>query len=89
MITDTDKARVAELLTKLQIPAEQIQVFGRARLNVHVVCRGRDAADKWAQVLSTIEPGRKISCVRHDIERKAFKQDAANQTHMRGWLVAL
>lgn len=89
MIPDTDKSRFAALLARLGIPADQITVFGASRINVHVTCKSRTTADKWAMALATIEPGREISCVRHMIERKKFKPDARNQSHVNGWLVAL
>lgn len=89
MISDHDKERLTALLKKLGIAANEIRVFGAAQLNVHVICKGRTTADKWALALSTIEPGRKITCTPQRIERRQFKADARNQTHVRGWLVAL
>ena len=89
MIEAADLAKLADKLQSLAIPCHKLQVFGRARLNIHVTCKSRATADKWAQVLAAIEPGRKVACIETLIERADFKRDAQNQFHTRGWLVAL
>ena len=89
MIDPNDIQTVYDLLRKLRLPCHSLKVFGRARLNVHVICKSRNSADKWALALSQIEPSRKISCTKTLIERVAFKADAQNQNAMPGWLVTL
>ena len=89
MIEQQDLKTVHDLLQKLRIPCHSLQVFGRARINVHVICKSRNTADKWIMALSRVEPDRKISCTKTRIERAAFKADANNQHSIPGWLVAL
>lgn len=89
MIEQSQLQLFTEKLVSLGIPHHTLKVFGNPRLSVNVVCKSRTAADRWAMVLSAIEPGRKIACVKTRIERVAFKLDAANQQSVRGWLVSL
>ncbi|KRC36263.1 hypothetical protein [Acidovorax sp. Root219] len=89
MLNQNDIQAFAHKLRSLGIPCEHLQVFGALRLNVHVTCRSRNTADRWTQVLATIEPGRTITCTKTRIERKRFKADATQQSHIGGWLIAL
>lgn len=89
MTNESEIERFAEKLKSLGLPCSKLQVFGRTRINVHVTCKSRAAADRWAQVLAAIEPGQPIGCVRTRISRANFKKDAANQHTMPGWLVTL
>jgi len=41
-------------LKQLGIPFEKIDVFGAIRCNVHVVCLGRETANKWAAILAKV-----------------------------------
>lgn len=89
MTNESEIERFAAKLNSLGLPCSKLQVFGRSRINVHVTCKSRAAADRWAQVLAVIEPGQPISCVRTRIPRAKFKGDASNQTSVPGWLVTL
>lgn len=42
---------------------EKIQVFGAIRCNVHVTCKSRDTAEKWAALLAGVFKGAKVACV--------------------------
>lgn len=89
MIEAADLARFTAKLESLPIARHKLHVFGRARLNVHVICKSRATAQKWAQALASIDPGRPITCTATRIERAQFKADAQNQRSTSGWLVAL
>lgn len=89
MPNETDIERFTAKLKSLGLPCSKLQVFGRTRINVHVTCKSRSAADKWAQVLAAIEPGQPINCVRTRMPRAKFKGEAVNQHTLPCWLVTL
>lgn len=89
MIEQNDIQAMATKIKALGIPHIKLNVFGRIRLNVHVICKSRATADRWAQVLGAMEPGRQITCTKTRVERAVFKGDAQSQNTVPGWLVAL
>lgn len=68
------------------IPFEELKVFGSIRLNVHVVCLGRDTADKWASLLSQVVGG-KIHLSQHWIDAKKNLGSCLNPTKRSGFLI--
>ena len=57
-------------LESLGIPFEKIYVFGALRLNIHVTCKSRNTADRWALTLSSIVKGASIKTIPTSWEAK-------------------
>ena len=76
-------------LAQAGIPHESVKVFGVIRQNVHVVCLGRDTADKWAQLLNGVFPGAKVSVLSHTWNAVENKGTQMLPTKRSGWLVAV
>jgi hypothetical protein len=68
---------------------ESISVFGAVRCNVHVRCVGRDTADKWARLLSTVFKGAKVYVGLHEWNAAENKGTCLRPTKRRGYLVAV
>jgi hypothetical protein len=76
-------------LAQAGIPHESVKVFGVIRQNVHVVCLGRDTADKWAQLLNGVFRGAKVSVLSHTWNAVENKGTQMLPTKRNGWLVAV
>lgn len=89
-------AATMEILSAMQrrlesagIPHESIHVFGTIRCNVHVICAGRDTADKWAALLGGIFKGAKVNVGDHLWTAAKNKGLSMSPTMRRGYLVAV
>jgi hypothetical protein len=84
-----------ELLKKMQekleqagIPFEELKVFGAIRCNVHVVCIGRETAQKWAQLLAQVF-GVKPYLGAHAWNAKVNRNTCMLPTLRKGFLVTI
>ncbi len=75
-------------LTTLDLGSESIQVFGRLRLNVHVICVSIETARKWAAVLSKMT-GARASLVAHSWNAEANRGTSMLPTKRHGYLIAV
>lgn len=87
--TDQIKADMVAKLRQLGLPFEKLTVFGRIRCNVHVVCEGRDTAQRWAQALSAVFSGTKVGCVPHRWNASENKGTCLRPTMRKGYLVTV
>lgn len=89
----TDRAEILEAMrTKLLavgLGCETLKVFGTIRCNVHVTCVGRDTADKWAQLLSAVFKGAKVSVIPTVWEASKNLGGNLNPTMRKGFLIAV
>jgi hypothetical protein len=82
------KQSMQEKLESLGLPFEQLKVFGSIRLNIHVVCFGRDTADKWACILSrVVGSGGSVSLNNYLVEAKHNKNTVMNPTKRKSFLI--
>ena len=79
--------KIKEKLEELNICHEQIDVFGAARLNIHVACKSRDTADNWIVALSSAFKGAKIGVVKTSWEAKHNKGTCLLPTRIEGYRV--
>lgn len=75
-------------LEEVGIPAESIKVFGAIRCNVHVICVGRETAQKWASLLAQVFQT-KVSLVDHCWNAVDNKGTSMLPTKRSGFLVAV
>jgi hypothetical protein len=87
MATAAIHAEFKAKLEQLGFGAEEIKVFGAIGVNVHIVCIGRDTADKWTMALSQIFPGGKVACVPHAIYCKKNRGTNLKPSMRKGWLI--
>ena len=89
MISTEDKAKFETLLKKAGLAYEKLTVFGTIRLNVHVTCVSRETAHKWATLLSTVFPGKKVHLVATQWEAKENKGTCLLKTMRKGFLIGV
>lgn len=89
MTTAAINQQIQARLETAGIGYEEIKVFGVVRCNVHVVCAGRDTADKWAQLLAASFKGAKVALVEHLWNAKANRGTSMLPTMRKGYLVAI
>lgn len=71
------------------IPFESINVFGAARCNVHVVCVGRNTAERWQRLLAQAFKGARVYCGEHEWNAAKNKHYSQYPTKRKGWLIAV
>lgn len=77
-----------EKFKSLGLAHESVKVFGMARLNVHVVCVGRETARKWAQALQKATNATRVSVVSHMWDAVENKGTCLLPTKRKGYLIA-
>lgn len=81
------QAQMKATLEQLGLGAESIKVFGAIRTNVHVICVGRDTADKWAQALAQVFSAKPTLVP--TMWQAAANKDGRLFTARKGFLVAI
>lgn len=86
----------SELLAGMQkrletagIPFESVKVFGAIRCNVHVVCLGKDTANKWAILLGQVFRGSKVYVGDHEWRAVGNKGTVLRPTKRKGYIIAV
>jgi hypothetical protein len=83
---------LSQMKTKLEsvgLAHESLRVFGAIRCNVHVTCEGRDTACKWAQLLSSVFKGAKVSTTPTVWAAQKNLGGNLNPTMRKGFLVTV
>jgi hypothetical protein len=86
---DELKAAIKAKLECAGIGYESINVFGVIRCNVHVVCTGRDTADKWGHLLAAVFKGAKVSITETRWNAAKNKGTSMRPTMRKGFLIAI
>lgn len=80
--------QIQERLAAAGLGFESLNVFGVIRCNVHVVCVGRETAQKWADLLAQSFKA-KPTLVEHRWNAAENKNTSMRPTMRKGFLVAI
>ena len=83
------KQQIKNRLETCGIGFDHIDVFGSIRLNVHVACKSRDTADKWASLLAQSFKGGKVVTVKTVWPAKENKNTCLLPTMIEGYRVSI
>ena len=80
-------AEIAEKLKSLPYGHEDIQAFGYPRIYVHVTCKSKATAAKWAAILAVIFRGTPIRTIETSWPAKENKGTQLRPTRIHGFRV--
>lgn len=87
-MTNELQAAMEAKLRQAGIGYERIQVFGAIRCNVHVICVGRETAQKWAALLAEVFKAKPF-LGEHSWDAAENRGTSMLPTKRRGYLVTV